>query len=335
MPDISKIKMPSGTVYDIKDEVARSQLGGAMRLLGTTTTALTDGATTNPIMIGGVSTTAGNGDCAIYNNKEFVFNGTHWYEFGDLTGLGSLAFKNSASGSVAVPATYTSTATFTGKAVELKFTGSSSSVNVSGTPSGSVAETKSKVTVSKASSGTTTYTPSGTISTGTGTANYTPAGSVAVSSAGSTTTVKNPTKKTVVTDVAAVTSGSAVPSGQTEIAYISVDSTTETLTFNRITKTTGDSITTADVTVKTGDASYSFSGTGANLKFTGEGARLETDSQVLTGASFSGSSSTFTGSVTPSGTISEGTGTANYTPEGTVSVSTTTATTESKTVTVS
>lgn len=54
-------------------------------------------------------------------------------------------------------------------------------------------------------------------------------------------------------------------------------------------------------------SSYSFSGTGV---------RLETDSQVMTGASFSGSSSTFTGNYTPSGTISKGTGTANYTPEG-------------------
>ena len=46
MADISKITLPSGTTYNIKDEVARRAQSGAMHWLGITTTALTDGATT-------------------------------------------------------------------------------------------------------------------------------------------------------------------------------------------------------------------------------------------------------------------------------------------------
>lgn len=95
MPEISKITLPSGTTYDLKDAQARSAKGW----IGITTTALTDGATTNPITIGGESVTANAGDITSYNNKEFIFNGTAWQEFGDLTDLGDLAYKDSATGS--------------------------------------------------------------------------------------------------------------------------------------------------------------------------------------------------------------------------------------------
>ena len=94
MPDISKVTLPSGSVYDIKDAVARAaiaDLQGFTKFLGTTTTALTDGSTTNPITINGESVTAVAGDIALYGNKEFIFNGTAWNEFGDLSALGDLA----------------------------------------------------------------------------------------------------------------------------------------------------------------------------------------------------------------------------------------------------
>lgn len=96
MPDISKITLPSGTTYDIKDAAARSAKGW----IGITTTALTDGATTNPIVINGESVTATAGDITSYDNKEFIFNGTAWQEFGtDLDDLGALAWEDTASGS--------------------------------------------------------------------------------------------------------------------------------------------------------------------------------------------------------------------------------------------
>lgn len=99
MADISQITLPSGTTYDIKDTVARQSATGGIKLVGTTTTALVDESTTNPIVVDGSSYTAQNQDAVFYEKKEFVFDGTKWHEFGDMTGLGGLALKDSASGS--------------------------------------------------------------------------------------------------------------------------------------------------------------------------------------------------------------------------------------------
>lgn len=49
---------------------------------GTTTTAISNGSTTNPITIDGKSYTAVFGDIVVYNYTEFVFDGTAWGEFG-------------------------------------------------------------------------------------------------------------------------------------------------------------------------------------------------------------------------------------------------------------
>lgn len=97
MPDISQITLPSGTTYDIKDAQARN----AKAWLGITSTELTDGATTNPITINGqqVTATSGNIVGVVDSESEFIFNGTAWQEFGNLSDLGALAYKDSASGS--------------------------------------------------------------------------------------------------------------------------------------------------------------------------------------------------------------------------------------------
>lgn len=164
MADLTQITLPSGTTYDLVDAGAReliSEIQAYSDYLGVTTTALTDGATTNPITIGGESVTAKKGNIANYGSAEFIFNGTEWQLFGDLSALGSLAYKNSASGRT-TPA---------GSVSQPTFTGTQGNVSVSGTPSGSV-----------------------TISVGTGTANYTPAGSVSkpnITVTPSTTTVNS------------------------------------------------------------------------------------------------------------------------------------------------
>ena len=62
---------------------------GGIVLVGETTTALTDEATTNPITVDGQSYTAQPNDAVIYGSKEFLFDGTKWHEFGDLSGLAS------------------------------------------------------------------------------------------------------------------------------------------------------------------------------------------------------------------------------------------------------
>ncbi len=116
MAEISKLTVPvdvSGTVtnvtYDIKDATARqmiSELGHCLYWMGVTTTALTDGDTTNPITIGGDSVTAGIGGVAQYNSVEFVWNGSAWQMLGE-GNLGALAFKDSASGSYTPAGTVT------------------------------------------------------------------------------------------------------------------------------------------------------------------------------------------------------------------------------------
>lgn len=101
MADISKITLPSGTTYDIKDASARSAKGW----IGITTTALTDGATTNPITINGQSVTASAGDITAYGDKEFIWNGSLWQEFGNIDDLGALAYKDDATGTVTAEGT--------------------------------------------------------------------------------------------------------------------------------------------------------------------------------------------------------------------------------------
>ena len=86
--------------FDLKDAYARDMIAGMgdyMEWLGVTTTALTDGSTTNPITINGTSVTAKKGGMATYNGLEFGWNGSAWQAMGH-NNFGSLAFKNSASG---------------------------------------------------------------------------------------------------------------------------------------------------------------------------------------------------------------------------------------------
>lgn len=107
MADISKLALPvevGGQIqtveYDIKDAVARAriaELGKALYWVGVTTTALTDGATTNPITVGGESVTVQAGGVAQYNSEEFAFDGSAWQKLGE-GNLGTLAYKNSAEG---------------------------------------------------------------------------------------------------------------------------------------------------------------------------------------------------------------------------------------------
>lgn len=104
---LSKLTIPvnvSGTVtnveYTLKDAEARQMiedLGHALYWMGVTTTALTDGDTTNPITINSESVTAKLGGMASYDGSEFVWNGSAWQELGK-NNFGALAFKSSASG---------------------------------------------------------------------------------------------------------------------------------------------------------------------------------------------------------------------------------------------
>lgn len=77
-------------------EIKASDLGleKAMSFIGTSSTAIADGDTTNPITISGDSVTAKSGDVVLYSGKEFIWNGSSWEELGDenvsITGDGAL-----------------------------------------------------------------------------------------------------------------------------------------------------------------------------------------------------------------------------------------------------
>lgn len=321
MADISKIKLPSGTEYDIKDAWARTQIeaitgGSAIVFKGVSTTPLTDGGTEKPTVGGEVIQAVSTGDLYFYGTDEFIWNaGGTWSALGPtLTVLGDLAYADTASASY-TPAGSISGATFTGSSSDVTvtvvddssstgnytpagsitgtaFTGASMTSTGKFTPSGSVSltNTNKTATVSAAVSGTTTYTPAGSVA----------APTISVKTAGTTTTIKNPTKATVTTAVVAAAPNATAPDNA--ITYYNV--TDETLTLYKIGYTTGDSITTSDVTVKTGDAAYESSAPG----FTGTAVRLVTDNiAVPSSASFSGEEGNVSVSGTTTGSVSNGT----------------------------
>ena len=310
MADISTITLPSGTTYNLKDAWARTQIqaitgGSAIVFKGVSSTALTDGGNENPTVSGTVDTAKSTGDLYFYQQEEFIYGDDNkWHSLGaPMATLGALAYKDAVG--VKYDKTTSVTSTFTGTAGDVTIT---TAANNSGnyTPSGTI-------TGGTFSGSNTTftgsYTPGGTVSQPTfsgatlsSTASYTPGGSVSaptisVATAGSTETIKNPTKVTVAKTVAAAVPSSSVSN---EVTYYSVAN--ENLTLYKIGYTTGDSITTSNVTVKTGDAAYSasqptFTGTADTVSVSG------TPNGSVSGLGFSGTKVKISGTVTPAGTV--------------------------------
>lgn len=135
MADISKINL-GGTVYNIKDSVARDAIVNTLKFKGITTVALTNEGTQVPTDIYGAKATVADirvGDLVVYNKAEYVWiekksgetSTKQWCLLDALNAYGKLASKDNASGTtssdgthkhtVAVP-TYVGTATtFTGE----------------------------------------------------------------------------------------------------------------------------------------------------------------------------------------------------------------------------
>lgn len=76
-----------GKTYDgsaaVTIEASDLGLASAMLFLGTTTTAITDGSTTNPVVLGGSNKTVTAGNVVLYGSKEFVWTGKAWEELGN------------------------------------------------------------------------------------------------------------------------------------------------------------------------------------------------------------------------------------------------------------
>lgn len=294
MADISKIKLPSGTEYNLKDASARADIqsissqiealtgGDAIVFAGISSAELTDGGTESAV-IDGEPVAAEIGQLFFYGTQEFIYGPDNkWHALGSLDSLGALAYKNSASGTV----------TPTGTVSQPTFTGSSLTSTGTFTPSGSVSvsaatTSNATATVSPAGSGDSTYTPAGSVS----------APTISVSSAGST--------QAVAKTVAVAAPGETAPANS--LTYYAVAN--ETLSLYQLGYTTE--------TVKTGDASYSAS----TPSFTGTGVRLVTGNIAVPAtytASFTGTEGNLSVSGTPAGTVSQPTFTGD---EKTVNVS--------------
>lgn len=135
MADISKINL-GGTVYNIKDSVARDAIVNTLKFKGITTVAITNEGTQVPTDIYGPNATVTNiriGDLVVHDKAEYVWiekksgetSTKQWCLLDALNAYGKLAGKDSAYGTtssngthkhtVAVP-TYVGTATtFTGE----------------------------------------------------------------------------------------------------------------------------------------------------------------------------------------------------------------------------
>ena len=260
--------------------------------------------------------------------------------------MGALAWKDSASvtaSSSYQPAGTISALTFTGSTLTM-----STSYTPEGTVSVSASHYTTSAFAVTTASGTNTYTPAGSVSaptfTGTTTTlsmstSYTPEGSISfpgtaeplivgvqsggglvsykpegsvsaptisVSTAGTTTPIKNPTAKQLSSDIITAAPGATAPAN----AITQYAVTNEILYLYQVGYNTTDTITTTNVTVKTGDASYQAS----TPTFTGTSADLYTeDVPDLTSGVFSGTTATVSMST-------------NYQPGGTNSTATFTGT---------
>jgi len=284
MPEISKITLPSGVTYDIKDATARAAIAGGTSFLGITTTELSDGATTSPVIIDDENVNAINGGIVIYQAKEFIYADADgkWHEIGSTSNLGDLAYKSLASGSF-TPAGSVSKPTFTGS--NSTFTGSVVATGTVSTPSFS--GTEGNVSVSGI--------PKGTISTGAGTTNYTPSGSISAPTITVTPSTVNKYVASSETGGGSVTNGTAasctLPVLTTSVAFETLTIGWSAGSFTANTPTAVTMPTFSSQTIATGVSSAtattpSFTGTGVELKFTG-------------------TSFTSTGKFTPSGSVSQ------------------------------
>ena len=346
---IAHITLPTGSIYDIKDEAARNAiesiegtLAGGVSLIGTTTTALTDGAATpTTIVINGSNHTVIKGNLVIYSKKEFLWDGSQWIELGDLGAFKALAYKDTASATYTPAGTITQP-TFTGSSAAVtitatanssgnyqpagtvtkpSFTGSSTTFSGSFTPAGTVTvttlSTSNKSATVTSATGTATYTPSGTVTapafTGSNTTfsgAFTPAGSISFSTTNKTATVASTTGTATYT-----------PGGSVAAPVISLKTAGTTTTGSFITGVgTLPALTTTvaneNLTLGWSAGTLPTQGNSVTVKtgdaayeatapaFTGTGVRLVTGNiAVPTTATFSGTEDTVSVSGTPNGSV--------------------------------
>ena len=126
-----RVPMPTKKYIDDKIE----NLGQALRFLGTSTTAISDGATTNPITVNNESVTVRTGDVVLYGGYEYVWVGSAWEQFGQEGSFSVQGHKHSVTvkgttGNNSANTTVASGSVSSSGAGATVVTGSKSSVNV-------------------------------------------------------------------------------------------------------------------------------------------------------------------------------------------------------------
>ena len=135
MADISRITLPNGNTYDIKDSTARAAIeafagGNAVVFMGVSSSALSDLGNENPTVDSTVITDKVAGQLYFYGTQEYVYGKDNkWHELGSLDSLGTLATKNTVKYDKATSASYTNT----GSTQTVSITGTTSAVTISAT----------------------------------------------------------------------------------------------------------------------------------------------------------------------------------------------------------
>lgn len=292
MAEISKIVLPNGKTYDIKDTVARELASGGIHFIGITTdTAIADGysvtkdsgsgetytitltkysesnskGTNDPLSNASTTEThtVVNGDMVIKGNKEYVCAITH-EDSGNIDSLtytwhefGDISTLGNLAKKNEVVASYTpageiSQPTFTGKNATITSTGSY-------TPAGTTASifTGTKATIS----GSTSYTPAGKI-TNTPTTSTVTMPTLATSVSGETLTLRwtaGTAPSSVVTGVTSTFAGTAATVAISS-SYTPTGSVASTFTGTAATISTSVSYTPAGTVSKP-----TFAGTAATI----------------------------------------------------------------------
>lgn len=272
MADISKINL-GGTVYNIKDSVARDAIVNTLKFKGITTTAITEGGTQVPTDIYDDKATTADirvGDLVVYGKAEYVWiekksgetTTKQWCMLDALNAYGKLASKDSASGTtsdngthkhtVAVPTWIGTATTFTGEftpAGGVTLTAAADGVKTAGTVSAPTitlaggSTSKMKTATAKAVTGTgkavTSVALTNPVLT-TGTATFVTGGTVSAPTAG--IKISAPTSAAL-TDASATSSNvvtNATYTAATETLALTIDAPTIT-----VAKTTGNFVTSA------------------------------------------------------------------------------------------
>ena len=142
MADISKINL-GGTVYNIKDSVARDAIVNTLKFKGITTVALTNEGTQVPTDIYGPKATTADirvGDLVVHDKAEYVWiekksgetSTKQWCLLDALNAYGKLASKDSASGTTSSNGTHKHSVTVP------TYTGAASNFSGKYTPAGTV-----------------------------------------------------------------------------------------------------------------------------------------------------------------------------------------------------